>query len=47
MVEQDPTIKLKEETKTRLDKFGSKGDTYNSILNKLMDLAEEMGKKIK
>lgn len=40
-------IKLYTKTRERLDKFGSKGDTYEDILNKLMYLAEKMIKKIK
>lgn len=40
---QDPKIVVKETTKTRLDKFGSKDDTYDSVLNMLMDIAERRG----
>ena len=47
MTKQDPTIKLKEKTKERLEKFGSKSDSFDDILNKLMNLAESVKKKIK
>ena len=35
------TIKLKESTKTKLSGFGKKGETYDEILNKLVEIIEE------
>ncbi len=46
MVRIQLNIKMEEETKARLDKFGSKGNTYEDILNKLMDISEKI-KKLK
>lgn len=46
-VGQNPKIVASEETKERLDNFGDKGDTYDSILNKLMDLAEGIKKRVR
>ena len=45
--EEITTIRLKKSVRKRLDKFGEKGDTYENILNKLMDLAEGIKKKVK
>lgn len=33
------TISINEETRTALQMFGHKGDTYDSILQKLMEIA--------
>ncbi len=40
-------IKLYRKTRERLDEFGSKGDTYEDILIKLMDLAEGIKKRVR
>lgn len=41
MVEEKvTTIKLKESTKKRLDQQGAKGDSYDDILRKLMNIIE-------
>ena len=45
--EEITTIQLKTGTRKRLNKHGSKEDTYDSVLNKLMDLAEGIKKKVK
>jgi len=45
---QDPKIVVKEETKNRLEKyFIQRKDTYNSVINKLIDLVEEVKKNTK
>lgn len=31
-----------EETKKRVDGFGKKGETYDQILNRIMDIAERV-----
>lgn len=36
MVDQNPKIVVKEETKADLDKLGSKGETYDDIIRKLI-----------
>ena len=36
MVDQNPKIVVKEETKTELDKLGSKGETYDDIIRRLI-----------
>ena len=36
MTEQNPKIVVKQETKDKLDKRGSKGETYDEIINKLL-----------
>ncbi len=36
-------LKVKPETKKRLDKLGDKGDTYNDILEKMLDFIENGG----
>ena len=45
--EEITTIQLKTGTRKRLNKHGSKEDTYDSVLNKLMDLAEGIKKKVR
>jgi hypothetical protein len=35
------TIAISKETKTKLDEFGLKGDTYDLIINKLYESANE------
>ena len=35
------TISIDEDTRERLKKHGVKGDTYDDILNKLMEQADE------
>jgi len=37
----ETTIRVKTETKDRLVKYGSYGDSHDDILNKVLDLAEE------
>ncbi len=39
------TIALKKATRDRLTAFGYKGETFEDILNRLMDLGEEHGEK--
>jgi hypothetical protein len=41
MPDQDglTTIPLRKATRDRLKQFGGKGETYDSVLNRLMDLA--------
>ena len=42
MAENEPTtIRLSMETKNRLDKLGAKGDSYEDIVKRLLDLAEK------
>ena len=41
------TLRLRKGTKKRLNKFGERGDSDEDILNKLMDLAEGIKKKVK
>jgi predicted CopG family antitoxin len=36
MVKQNPKIVISEETKKKLDKLGSKGDTYEDIILRLI-----------
>lgn len=35
------TIPLKKNTRDKLKKFGQKGETYDSVLNKLISIAEQ------
>lgn len=35
------TLKISDDTHTRLKKFGQFGDSFEDILNRLMDIAEE------
>jgi hypothetical protein len=35
------TIRIKENTRKRLIDYGRKGETYDFIINKLMDIAEK------
>lgn len=44
-IKQNPKIVVKETTKTRLDNFGSKDDTYDDVINMLLDIAERRGDK--
>ena len=39
----DPLIKVKQETKTKLDKLGSKGDTYDDIIQRLLNGKQRNG----
>jgi hypothetical protein len=34
------TIRIKVKTKKRLDEFGKKSETYDDIINRLLDLAK-------
>lgn len=36
------TVQLDEETRERLKKFGKKGETYDEILNRMMDYLREL-----
>jgi predicted transcriptional regulator len=38
------TVRVSDETKERLDKAGNKGDTYDDIINRLLDLLIETTK---
>ncbi|MHA1746827.1 MAG: DUF7557 family protein [Promethearchaeota archaeon] len=35
------TIPLKKKTRDQLKKFGQKGETYDTVINKLMTIAEQ------
>ena len=35
------TIPLKKKTRDQLKKFGHKGETYDTVINKLMSIAEQ------
>jgi len=35
------TIRINKNVKDRLDSFGNKGDSYEDIIKRLMDIAEE------
>jgi hypothetical protein len=37
------TLALRKETKERLDKLGAKGDTYDMIVNRLLDEHYQVG----
>ena len=37
------TVKIERSTRERLKEFGRKGETYDTILNRLMDHEEERG----
>lgn len=41
MANEKPLIAVSQESKERLDKIGSKGDTYDDIIRRLLDLAEK------
>jgi hypothetical protein len=41
MAEEKTTIAITFENKRRLDKLGVKGDTYDDILSRLLDLVEK------
>ena len=40
-----PSIQLEEETRDRLKDFGKKGESYDDIVIRLMDIAEGKAKK--
>lgn len=39
---KETTIRVKTQTKDRLDEHGKKGDTYDDIVNKLLDTVESV-----
>lgn len=41
MVDDITTIKVKRDTKERLDKLGAKGESYDDILVRLLNSCEE------
>ena len=40
------TIRLTPETKARLDKFGNKGDTYEDVIKRLIDIADRFANRL-
>ena len=43
----DTTIKLSRTTKTRLDKIGLRGETYDQIVNKSLDVYDKFWMHVK
>jgi len=41
MAEEKTTIAITPENKSRLDKLGGKGDTYDDILSRILDQIEK------
>ena len=41
MANEKPLIQVSPESKDKLDKIGNKGDTYDDIIKRLLDLAEK------
>lgn len=43
-MEDKTSVGIERSTKDRLDSHGKKGETYDELLNRLMDDAEHLGK---
>lgn len=41
MITMSTTITIKKETKSRLDNHGSKNESYDTIVNRLVDIVED------
>lgn len=47
MVKQNPVIKISKETKAELDKLGSKTDTYDDIILKMIKVVKKLKRKLR